>query len=117
MQDDVMEHIRRQPHLVSLAVEDLRVANIQTDLSIPAGAEHEPVEPLDTRITKLDVSIGFGPQPLQLAAAMVTYLLLRIPTLRQLKTFKVPQESIRDFVNEYVQWYPHLAHVELDMMG
>ncbi|KAJ2709369.1 hypothetical protein H4R19_004289, partial [Coemansia spiralis] len=111
--DDVVEIIRRQPHLVSLIAMDLQVADIQTDFSIPACVEHEPVVPLDTQIRKLKFPFHNFTDLSALAAPMLKYLLLKIPTLRHVVAGMESPNSIQEFVDGYLQWYPHLANVKL----
>ncbi|KAJ2714002.1 hypothetical protein H4R19_001955, partial [Coemansia spiralis] len=110
--DDVMELIRRLPHLVNLHVGWLTLVDAQTDFSIPESAEHEPVAPLDTQIRRL-ILLCFGQEELlELAFSMLKYLLLGIPTLKSVSTQFVPKEQIQAFADEYVQWYPHLANIK-----
>ncbi|KAJ2709838.1 hypothetical protein H4R19_004046 [Coemansia spiralis] len=109
--DDVMELIRRQRHLVSLWVGSLTLANAQTDFSVPERAEHEPVAPLDTQIRNLNI-IYAGQEVLsKLGTRMLKYLLLKIPTLKSVTALFAPSEQILAFIEEYVQWYPHLANI------
>ncbi|KAJ2713374.1 hypothetical protein H4R19_002284 [Coemansia spiralis] len=113
--DDLMEHVRRQPLLKVLSVNDLMMDDIQTDFTIPACAEHEPVTPLDTQIRKL-VIMGDQEDELQeQVTQIVKYLLLKIPTLTSLFSLPVIPKQIRDFVDEYAQWYPHLANIKLEL--
>ncbi|KAJ2705959.1 hypothetical protein H4R19_005063, partial [Coemansia spiralis] len=100
-------------HLVSLGVNILNLADAQTDFTIPECAEHEPVAPLDTQIWRLtidDVQLGGS---LELRSQILKYLLLRIPTLKSVTTHFVPVEQVQAFIDEYVQWYPHLANIKL----
>ncbi|KAJ2710905.1 hypothetical protein H4R19_003511 [Coemansia spiralis] len=110
---DVMEFIHRLPHLVNLYVGCLTPANTQTDFSIPECAEHEPVAPLDTQIRWLSISHFEQSKPVKLALSMLKYLMLKIPTLKSVTTLPVLTKQIRAFIDEYVQWYPHLANVKL----
>ncbi|KAJ2717199.1 hypothetical protein H4R19_000143 [Coemansia spiralis] len=113
--DDVMGFIHKLPHLVSLNVYCLILADSQSDFSIPECTEHEPVVPLDTQIKRLIISqVGqeLSPEP---ALSMLKYLLLRISTLRSVIGMIAPIEPIRAFIDEYVQWYPHLANIKLQM--
>ncbi|KAJ2697245.1 hypothetical protein H4R19_005678 [Coemansia spiralis] len=50
---------------------------------------------------------------LQIDAQILKYLLLRIPTLKSIYTHVTSNEEIQSFIDEYVQWYPHLANVEV----
>ncbi|KAJ2716408.1 hypothetical protein H4R19_000667 [Coemansia spiralis] len=111
---DVMSHIRTQPRLVSLEIDYLSLADIQADFSIPDNADHEPVAPLDTQLRELTIYVGHGPEPAELAYAMLKYLLLKIPTLSLVTTGGVSQQPIQDFIDEYAQWYPHLANIKLE---
>ncbi|KAJ2712929.1 hypothetical protein H4R19_002501 [Coemansia spiralis] len=111
--DDVIQLIRRQRQLVYLHINGLNLDDIQTDFSIPACAEHEPVAPLVTQLRGLAISKGHVPMTIDLAFAMLKYLLLRIPTLKSVTTRFVPVEKIQAFIDEYIQWYPHLANVKL----
>ncbi|KAJ2705853.1 hypothetical protein H4R19_005076 [Coemansia spiralis] len=109
--DDVMELIRRLPHLVSLHIDYLNLADAQTDFSIPECAEHEPMAPLDTQIRRLTIAdVHHGKLP-ELGLRMLKYMQLRIPTLKFINTQFAPEEQIQAFLEEYVQWYPHLANV------
>ncbi|KAJ2708808.1 hypothetical protein H4R19_004564 [Coemansia spiralis] len=108
--DDVVQLIHRQRHLVNLHIDRLNLGNTRTEFSIPECAEHEPVPPLDTQIKKisilrvgLDVSQEAGTQILK-------YLLLRIPTLKYVDAMLTPKKQIQAFIDEYIQWYPHLAN-------
>ncbi|KAJ2716634.1 hypothetical protein H4R19_000525 [Coemansia spiralis] len=105
--------IHKLPHLVSLRVDYLTQADTQTDFSIPECAEHEPVAPLDTQLRELAIKDGYGLMTTDLALSMLKYLLLRIPTLKSITTQFVPVEQIQAFVEEYIQWYPHLANIKL----
>ncbi|KAJ2715428.1 hypothetical protein H4R19_001211 [Coemansia spiralis] len=111
--DDMIEHIRWQPELVSLEVLDLTPGTDRMDFSIPEYAEHEPVAPLDTQIRNLNIIIRGRSAMLQLETAMVKYLLLRIQTLRYLTAKWIPREGLQEFIDNYVKWYPHLASVKL----
>ncbi|KAJ2713760.1 hypothetical protein H4R19_002085 [Coemansia spiralis] len=111
--DDVMQLIRRQRNLVDLHVNDLKLADVQTDFSIPECTEHEPVAPLDTLLRGLTIRNGYAPMTTHLAFSMLKYLLLRIPTLNSVTMQFVPVEQIQAFIDEYVQWYPHLANIKL----
>ncbi|KAJ2711981.1 hypothetical protein H4R19_002990 [Coemansia spiralis] len=109
--DDVMGLIRRLPHLVSLHVNCLNMADAQTDFSIPECAEHEPMAPLDTQIKILNIlCVGQVWSP-ELGVQMIKYLLLRISTLKSVTTIIRPWEQIQAFIDDYVQWYPHLANI------
>ncbi|KAJ2715730.1 hypothetical protein H4R19_001039 [Coemansia spiralis] len=111
--DDVVGLIHKLPHLVSLCVVWLFSDEPQTDLSIPACTEHEPMTPLDTQIRRLSILNVEQEGSLEPALSMLKYLLLRIPTLKFVKAQLVPEEQIQSFIDEYVQWYPHLANVKL----
>ncbi|KAJ2708900.1 hypothetical protein H4R19_004516, partial [Coemansia spiralis] len=111
--DDVMQLIRRLPHLVSLHVAYLNLDDIQTDFSIPECAEHEPMAPLDTQIKRLTIEYVQIVGSPELGAQMLKYLLLRIPTLKSFNTLFVSVEQLQAFIDEYVQWYPHLANIRL----
>ncbi|KAJ2713741.1 hypothetical protein H4R19_002095 [Coemansia spiralis] len=113
--DDVMELIRRQRHLVSLRVDCLNLADTQTDFSIPECTEHEPMTPLDTQIKYLALLCTEQDELPGLALSMLKYLLLRIPTLTSVTTAIVSREQILAFIDEYIQWYPHLASIERAM--
>ncbi|KAJ2711740.1 hypothetical protein H4R19_003099 [Coemansia spiralis] len=111
--DDVMGHIHRQRHLVSLCVDCLTLADVQSDFSIPECTEHEPMAPLDTQIRMLAL-VGIGQDELpELGTWVLKYLLLRIPTLKSVTAGIVPVEQIQAFIDEYVRWYPHLANFKL----
>ncbi|KAJ2713548.1 hypothetical protein H4R19_002191 [Coemansia spiralis] len=111
--DDIIQLIHRQRHLVSLGVNILNLADAQTDFSIPESAEHEPMAPLDTQIWTLAIdNVQLGGSP-ELGAQILKYLLLRIPTLKSVTAEFVPVEEIQAFIDEYVQWYPHLANIKL----
>ncbi|KAJ2712816.1 hypothetical protein H4R19_002562 [Coemansia spiralis] len=112
--DDVMSHIRTQPRLVSLEIDNLSLADIQADFSIPDDVEHKPVAPLDTQLRELTVHIGDGPEPDELALPMLKYLLLKTPTLRLVTTERMYQQTLRDYIDEYAQWCPHLANITLE---
>ncbi|KAJ2713148.1 hypothetical protein H4R19_002397 [Coemansia spiralis] len=111
--DDVMELIRKLPHLVSLYVGYLNLADVQIDFSIPECAEHEPVAPLDTQIRILDLWQIEQEELPELAFSILKYLLLRISTINYVTARFVPRGQIQAFIDEYVQWYPHLANVRL----
>ncbi|KAJ2683984.1 hypothetical protein H4R19_006939 [Coemansia spiralis] len=113
--DGMMEHIHRQPQLVSLVVDRLVHDSIQTDLSIPECAKHEPVASLDTQLRELIIQIDNSLGSSLLSMHMLRYLLLKIPTLRLVTTKIIPKMRIRAFIDEYVQWYPHLANIKLVM--
>ncbi|KAJ2715937.1 hypothetical protein H4R19_000923 [Coemansia spiralis] len=111
--DDVMELIRRLRHLVSLDISNLNLDVVQTDFSIPECTGHEPVAPLDTQISRLSVTFVTLDGSLELGAQILKYLLLKIPTLKSVNTQLVSVEQIQAFIDEYVQWYPHLANIKL----
>ncbi|KAJ2717341.1 hypothetical protein H4R19_000093 [Coemansia spiralis] len=111
--DDVMQLICRQRHLVSLCVSFLNMAEAQTDFSIPECAENEPVAPLDTQLRELIIKNVYEPMTIALAFSMLKYLLLRLPTLKSVTAQFVPVEQIQAFIDQHVQWYPHLANVKL----
>ncbi|KAJ2702255.1 hypothetical protein H4R19_005371, partial [Coemansia spiralis] len=112
--DVMIRLIHRLPHLVSLHFSCLNLENVQTDFSIPECAEHEPMAPLDTQIRYLYLQQMEDQYELpELALSMLKYLLLRIPTLRSVTTELVPVEQTQAFIDEYVQWYPHLANIQL----
>ncbi|KAJ2711667.1 hypothetical protein H4R19_003138 [Coemansia spiralis] len=113
--DDVMGLIHKLPHLVYLWVSYLNLADAQTDFSIPERAEHEPVLPLDTQIKSLSVFRVGQEGSLEPALSILKYLLLRIPTLKSATTQFVLLEQIQFFVDEYVQWYPHLANIKIKL--
>ncbi|KAJ2711865.1 hypothetical protein H4R19_003046 [Coemansia spiralis] len=110
--DDVMGLIHRLPHLVSLHVDRLILADAQTDFSIPECADHEPMAPLHTQIKSFVIWQIPQEELSELAFSMLKYLLLRIPTLKSATTITMPREQIQDFIDGYVQWYPHLANVK-----
>ncbi|KAJ2714555.1 hypothetical protein H4R19_001663 [Coemansia spiralis] len=113
--DDVMGLIHKLPHLICLRVDWLTVADTQTDFSIPECAEHEPVPQLDTQIKRLMLlRLNRGELP-ELAVSILKYLLLRIPTLKFVTALFAREEPIQAFINEYVQWYPHLANIKFTM--
>ncbi|KAJ2710560.1 hypothetical protein H4R19_003688 [Coemansia spiralis] len=112
--DDMMSHIRTQPQLISLEIDHLSLADIQADFLIPDNVEHEPVAPLDTLLRELTVYVGRGPEPAELGYPMLKYLLLKTPTLRLATVGGVSQQPIQDFIDEYAQWYPHLANIKLE---
>ncbi|KAJ2706561.1 hypothetical protein H4R19_004996, partial [Coemansia spiralis] len=99
--DDLMEHIHRQPLLQVFAVDKQLVAGIPIDFSIPACAEHEPIMPFDTQIRELHIYSEFELRLYEEEISMVKYLLLRIPTLRQVIPGTIPTRLLRDFVDEY----------------
>ncbi|KAJ2713837.1 hypothetical protein H4R19_002052 [Coemansia spiralis] len=111
--DDVMELIHRLPHLVSLRVDCLDLVDTQTDFTIPECSEHEPMTPLDTQIKSLGIYRIEQDELSELGTRVLKYLLLRIPTLKFVKTQFVPVEQIQAFIDAYVQWYPHLANIKL----
>ncbi|KAJ2716304.1 hypothetical protein H4R19_000726, partial [Coemansia spiralis] len=86
-----------------------------TDFSIPECAEHELMAPLDTQITRLSIWRIEQEELPELALSILKYLLLRIPTLKFVTALFAREEPIQAFINEYVQWYPHLANIELMM--
>ncbi|KAJ2697786.1 hypothetical protein H4R19_005639, partial [Coemansia spiralis] len=111
----MMEYIHRQPQLVSLVVNKLMLGNIRSDLSIPECAEHKPVESLDTQLRELTIHNDRGLGSSLPSMPMLRYLLLKIPTLRLVAATGMPKEPIKTFIDEYVQWYPHLANIKLVM--
>ncbi|KAJ2712908.1 hypothetical protein H4R19_002513, partial [Coemansia spiralis] len=110
--DDMMEHIRRQPRLVGLLIDNLRVTDSQTDFSIPECADHEPVAPLDTQVKRLIIYIG-GMQSPEEAILVLKFLMLKIRTLIVFSARRAPPEPLQAFIDDYTQWYPHLANIEL----
>ncbi|KAJ2715330.1 hypothetical protein H4R19_001256 [Coemansia spiralis] len=111
--DDVMELICRLPHLVDLRVGSLTLTDAQTDFSIPECTEHEPVAPLNTQIRSFDINFVGQGELSDLGNQMLTYLLLKIPTLKSITTPFVPKKHRQAIIDKYVQWYPHLANVKL----
>ncbi|KAJ2712587.1 hypothetical protein H4R19_002680, partial [Coemansia spiralis] len=110
--DDVMGAICRLPHLVGLYATGLTLINAQTDFSIPECAENEPMAPLDTQLKRLVIlHVDWGVLP-ELGIRVLKYLLLRIPTLKSVYAEFVCVEQIQGFIDEYVQWYPHLANIK-----
>ncbi|KAJ2713321.1 hypothetical protein H4R19_002308 [Coemansia spiralis] len=110
--DDMMEHIRRQPRLVGLLIDNLRVTDSQTDFSIPECADHEPVAPLDTQVKRLLIHIG-GTQSPEQAIPVLKFLMLKICTLVAISASQVTPHPLQAFIDDYVQRYPHLANIEL----
>ncbi|KAJ2713765.1 hypothetical protein H4R19_002082, partial [Coemansia spiralis] len=104
--------IRRQPRLVGMIIENLRVTDTQTDFSIPECADHEPVAPLDTHVKRLVIFIG-GMQSPEEAILVLKFLMLKIRTLVAISASQVPPHPLQAFIDDYVQWYPHLANIEL----
>ncbi|KAJ1722299.1 hypothetical protein LPJ61_005944 [Coemansia biformis] len=91
---------------------NLMQGTMQSDISIPASKEHEPVTPLSTTITSLDLYLT-GYRKLKEAVPLVKYVLLKIPTLTSFLVTQIGKRPILGFVDEYSQWYPHLANVKL----
>ncbi|KAJ2713759.1 hypothetical protein H4R19_002084 [Coemansia spiralis] len=113
--DDMLEHIRRQRRLESLSVGCLSLYWDETDVSIPKCTEHEPVAPLDTQLRELTIQVDDARELFEPVLPVLKYLLLKIQTLRLFTTARIPKEPIKTFIDEYVQWYPHLADVKLMM--
>ncbi|KAJ2716291.1 hypothetical protein H4R19_000731 [Coemansia spiralis] len=111
--DDMMDFIHRQRHLVSLHVDCLTPFDTQTDFSITECAEHEPMALLDTQIKRLNICQRVQEGPFEPAHSILKYLLLRIPTLKTVTAPAGLTEQLQAFIDEYVQWYPHLANVKL----
>ncbi|KAJ2711793.1 hypothetical protein H4R19_003075, partial [Coemansia spiralis] len=107
--DDVLELINRQQHLVSLQVAYFDLFDIHADISIPECAEHELVVPLDTQLRELTLRDDSGPE-----IPIFKYLLVRIPTLRVVTTGAFAYQQLHTFVDDYVQWYPHLANIKFN---
>ncbi|KAJ2710821.1 hypothetical protein H4R19_003554 [Coemansia spiralis] len=106
----MMEHIRMQPHLVGLIIDSIRVTDTQTDFSIPECADHEPVAPLDTQFKNLFIHIGETQSPEEVIPVL-KFLMLKVRTLVSIAAPQVPMKPLQAFIDDYVQWYPHLANI------
>ncbi|KAJ2713299.1 hypothetical protein H4R19_002321 [Coemansia spiralis] len=113
--DDMMAHIHSQPRLVSLAVNNLVLTNCKTDLSIPSSTEHELVTPLDTQIGVLSIGGAHSRGWQKKGVSMLKYLLLKMPTLSEVRAQRIPSKPIQAFVNKYAQQYPHLTNIRLQL--
>ncbi|KAJ1718658.1 hypothetical protein LPJ61_006526, partial [Coemansia biformis] len=110
--DTMLELISRLPRLAYLTLTDLILDDFLSNISIPESVEHDPVPPLDTAITRLSITMR-ELESCMVADLVVKYMLLRMPTLTDLEVVGLPEMPIMDFVDEYCQWYPHLAHVDI----
>ncbi|KAJ1718209.1 hypothetical protein LPJ61_006755 [Coemansia biformis] len=112
--DTIIELIQMLPRLTELRLSYCVLSAIRTDISIPEPGAHQPIEPFDTRIQRLECCLSRENRPPELEIQLVRFLLLKIPTLTKLVATTVSRQAIDSFINEYVQWYPHLSRVDLE---
>ncbi|KAJ2805313.1 hypothetical protein H4R21_001309 [Coemansia helicoidea] len=113
--DTMLSLIEGLPNLVKLTVLCLDLSGIQADVSVPGADADASVEPLSMSLESLLIyhdSRGHSPDA---AVAVLTHMLLRIPTLSEVYSPQTPEGPVKGFVESYVPRYPHLSGVELTL--
>ncbi|KAJ1720376.1 hypothetical protein LPJ61_006169 [Coemansia biformis] len=105
--------LKAVPGLQHLSIDNISLDGLPSDNLVPDPCDHLPVEPFDTRITRLLYTFKSSQFPPDRMVAAIKYLLLRIPTLEKFYGGEAPRFEIRDFALEYAPWYPHLATIRL----
>ncbi|KAJ2805513.1 hypothetical protein H4R21_001229 [Coemansia helicoidea] len=113
--DTMLAFVERLPHLFQLALHNLNLSDIQTDMLIPDADEDAIVEPLRAPLRVLTIGYviaGYSPDT---AVTLVKYMLLRIPTLAELHAAQTPNIPVLGFVEAYALRHPHLSSVKLTL--
>ncbi|KAJ2777878.1 hypothetical protein H4R18_004918 [Coemansia javaensis] len=109
--DAMLGLIFRFPNLTNLGIHGLALDEIQTDISIPEPGKGCVVAPLDTGLKTLSINVNQEQPSWEMVVPVAKYLLLQIPTLTIFIAAHAPEKLVMDFVQEYSEWHPHLAHV------
>ncbi|KAJ2717089.1 hypothetical protein H4R19_000174 [Coemansia spiralis] len=115
--DSMLGFISQLPRLVSLSLQRVTFDDIRADLSIPPWDARGLAMPLDTQLERLSIKPVRYQDMANAVVPVVKYMLLKIPTLGYIDAACAPKQQVLDFVDDYVQRYPHLVHVVLNLTG
>ncbi|KAJ2779569.1 hypothetical protein H4R18_003925 [Coemansia javaensis] len=102
----VLERAVLPPRMVTIKINDT-----QTDISIPGPDDAGLVEPFNSRIKRLAIGDFAMSSPVQLAA-VVKYMVLRMPALTWLRMPRAFEDLMEVFVCTYSKRYPHLSYIK-----
>ncbi|KAJ2799909.1 hypothetical protein H4R21_003384 [Coemansia helicoidea] len=109
--DLVTSYIRQLPFLETVEFAEVGMLSLPADMSIAPLRKHEPLEPLNTNLRKLTLRFE-GRSKARDTAAVVQYLLMRLPNLTMFCVWDVSVQPVLDFARKYSRFYPHLKNAE-----
>ncbi|KAJ2710269.1 hypothetical protein H4R19_003830 [Coemansia spiralis] len=107
--DEVFAFIGRLPCLLTLRFIGYVARGTQADISITSLDAHERVEPLNASLQSLRILLSDDWSENDMAA-VVKYLVLRLPRLAFFPAYQIPRSPVIAFARAYAHIYPHLAN-------
>ncbi|KAJ2785427.1 hypothetical protein H4R18_000510 [Coemansia javaensis] len=111
--DAMLGLLQRLPKLVNVWFDSFDAETVDVDLLLPGPDEGCAVEPLHASIKKMEVYSIDSAASRENSAAVVNYLLLKIPTLARLNAHRTLSAPVLQFVKAYSEQHPRLSRVKL----